>query len=1148
MADLFSDLRSGFRMPDVRMNQGPLPSVAGGPAGSDGTADGRYNFNGNLLDGITPYAYGEAARAGSDRNYQQIPHRIQKIVPPLYLPDLDGKSGKKMMSHAVDQGDVAFIINLEQDKVQHILAADPQMHASDAGLQSLTPFCNIVTVNYMLAGLWRYGNNKKSKWNDIQNAFGMGEVSLFDDTNEYNAEKVCEIMASDDEKDIENREKVMKNLRNLVRFGFLPFGICAGSEHQGGKHETGLAPVVAAVNYVTTMTIDGQNRDLVNVWRPHNLANGDQLIYRIGWQITRSRHTFTLNHYYKDQAQLQIEHGGVSPQLIPDILTPCMRKVRKNEVRNTATFSEFNEWGLLASKEGNADDKHNLQTKLIQKYNYRWFGYWRIGQMMHHRGPHLGGRMMTYDDDMQFLSGGLLQITFAPVWRQCDCRGGDDDGLGGYSFEEKDEHPVVKLQPIMSGKTLKQDVSKNNQLLGKVLATGILIAVQPLNPSHEKQTSEKQIQVDQLDDRTQFYTIEKRSIDELVKKGCLFLHIEMKSDEDADHIDVIMPMDLSLYTAVTYLGSKESKEQLKELITDASASGASTQVDFSGAGGGYIDFVCTSQNLTNCQVKVKMSMSYDTFLWIKQILEKRDKAFTAKMEKDFQLAKNKAAENKADARRAGANSGILSKIRSKSPFKSDKPTQKKQLRVSKTITTHDSTTLDLQAVQEFQDVKHQIQFSATLSSGQTALWTVPVKNICDLIYDEESSSAYESVMFSFILGDGNNFPYKLSMNLSSLMSKQFHVQETFVWADSAVKLTKTDDDGNVSNFTYEMGDIAFSIKYSHSVYAQMTHVCMLLARSVAENDRLQPNFADLPVTGEEIQLCHHSDRMKENNVYFYVGRGLKNEMLSIAWEVFARKIAHGAEKLTILFQRYSTADKKIAENRDLAHWNVIMDLKDMSTKTSNATSLQFTMDFCLPATQNPACTGNVLTRVPQEIPSKFLSLRTDEIGLQVTFHENFPGYLKQQFEQKKKTGQNLVLESSGMGGLFAGFQKLHGQFSSTPAELPAAKQARVAGAASVSSATSVSSVAASGVSKNPSAPTVASASHTPMQTDATAESAKLDAKPDAQKDAKMDTKLDAKLDAKARAAQTMASHVGGVKSARKSKPKSATEEDAMDDA
>ena len=47
---------------------------------------------------------------------------------------------------------------------------------------------------------------------------------------------------------------------------FIPFGICAGSEHQGGKHELSYMPVQAAVNHVTTMTIDGQSRDLVNYW------------------------------------------------------------------------------------------------------------------------------------------------------------------------------------------------------------------------------------------------------------------------------------------------------------------------------------------------------------------------------------------------------------------------------------------------------------------------------------------------------------------------------------------------------------------------------------------------------------------------------------------------------------------------------------------------------------------------------------------------------------------------------------------------------------------------------------------------------------------------------------------------------------------
>ena len=41
---------------------------------------------------------------------------------------------------------------------------------------------------------------------------------------------------------------------------------------QGGLLETGLAPVQAAVNHVTTMTVDGQNRDLVNYWQGVGLS------------------------------------------------------------------------------------------------------------------------------------------------------------------------------------------------------------------------------------------------------------------------------------------------------------------------------------------------------------------------------------------------------------------------------------------------------------------------------------------------------------------------------------------------------------------------------------------------------------------------------------------------------------------------------------------------------------------------------------------------------------------------------------------------------------------------------------------------------------------------------------------------------------
>ena len=108
MPSLFDQI-SGFQFPDVLMNSGPLPSTAGGPAGSDGSIDGVINGTGALLDNITPYAVGKSARTGSDRNYQQIPHRYQYIIPKIWLPLFHGEDHIPV-SHAVDQGDIAFLL------------------------------------------------------------------------------------------------------------------------------------------------------------------------------------------------------------------------------------------------------------------------------------------------------------------------------------------------------------------------------------------------------------------------------------------------------------------------------------------------------------------------------------------------------------------------------------------------------------------------------------------------------------------------------------------------------------------------------------------------------------------------------------------------------------------------------------------------------------------------------------------------------------------------------------------------------------------------------------------------------------------------------------------------------------------------------
>lgn len=363
MSGFFDGLTNGnIRMPDVQYNVGPLPSTAGGPAGADGTADGLYNFNDSLLSGITPYAYGKPGRMGSDRNYQQIPHRMQQIIPLLHLPHANEKVSELVpVSHCVDQGDVAFVVGT--GRVQGILFdRSKQMDTliANSELPSRNAFVNLATANYLLAGLQRL---EKKEYNLITRHPSAWQ-RLADDLN-FNPSNG------------DRRQEMLK----LFRTGFVPYGICAGSEDQGGQHETGLAPVQGAVNYVTTMTVDGQNRDLVNFWRAHSLDSGDEIIYRLDYLPTQH---FTLNHYYKGVVHQSFSKPVMCWQICPDVYRIC----------------------------GNPD-----RPTYPWPYDYRLLGYWRVARMFHHR---LKNDLPTanYADDTVFLQGALLHVNFAPVFVQ----------------------------------------------------------------------------------------------------------------------------------------------------------------------------------------------------------------------------------------------------------------------------------------------------------------------------------------------------------------------------------------------------------------------------------------------------------------------------------------------------------------------------------------------------------------------------------------------------------------------------------------------------------------------------------------------------------------------------------------------------------
>jgi hypothetical protein len=56
------------------------------PAPLHQTADARINYNSSLLGDLTPYAYGKPGYLSSQSAYLNIPHKVQKIVPVVYLP------------------------------------------------------------------------------------------------------------------------------------------------------------------------------------------------------------------------------------------------------------------------------------------------------------------------------------------------------------------------------------------------------------------------------------------------------------------------------------------------------------------------------------------------------------------------------------------------------------------------------------------------------------------------------------------------------------------------------------------------------------------------------------------------------------------------------------------------------------------------------------------------------------------------------------------------------------------------------------------------------------------------------------------------------------------------------------------------------
>lgn len=351
-------------MPDSIWNQGPLPSGSIVP-----NSAAQINYGSTLLGDVRPYVYGEPAHVGDQAAVLNTPHKIGKIIPLLQLPD--ARDGRFSLSHAVDDGDVAFVLRVNRN------AGTIQQQNTFDRLELgriVDPFVNLATVNYLLAGCQRYWNDGAAvHWQQF-----MVDTDFLPSLSEHRAPF---------------------NIRDALRFVnsiATPFGIVHGSEFQGGQTEGSNEPVTYPVNFITTVAISGRVENVVNLWRDTAIDAGSDLVLRLEWlpiAAPAGNLEYVLNHWDKGLARQRFDwvNNGVNMawQLVPDIFS--------------------------------LDPPHELR----EDYDWRENGYWHIARCQVMKGAEITYKLShdtmvqkCYLDDSRLMRGSVLEVNFEPVWVQ----------------------------------------------------------------------------------------------------------------------------------------------------------------------------------------------------------------------------------------------------------------------------------------------------------------------------------------------------------------------------------------------------------------------------------------------------------------------------------------------------------------------------------------------------------------------------------------------------------------------------------------------------------------------------------------------------------------------------------------------------------
>ena len=401
MSDFFSNI-NGYRMPEIVMNQGPLPSQGGLPPPLHDTPDGRINYNNTLLGDIEPYAYGTSQYISSDTSYINFPHRIPKVVPEIFIPTGVADTMHNIpLTHPVADSDIAFVMKMDRSSDICPLLGKT-IFDRQRSLLTVDPFINLCTLNYLLAGLqvcFTPTSAKNSRWFQLLHDLdrkrwpspGMG------------------------------REKFgFNDLVHIVKNLVVPFGIVRGSEKQGGQSQGGHGPATWPACFITTMNIDGVDENIMNIWTASELPGGSKVVFRL--KPCKIPRLYTLNHYKTAVRQsLQMNAANTDNgtncvwQLVPAVFDMEFQKLEDDIPKLGKLPVNF---GIQNITRYCPMQKAHRPDTLIHTRSWQDVGFWHIG-LTQHKMPSLSPGVDHYYDDMFLgMRQPHLKMTFQPHWVQ----------------------------------------------------------------------------------------------------------------------------------------------------------------------------------------------------------------------------------------------------------------------------------------------------------------------------------------------------------------------------------------------------------------------------------------------------------------------------------------------------------------------------------------------------------------------------------------------------------------------------------------------------------------------------------------------------------------------------------------------------------